>query len=143
MTFAAALTELKATTFTGLVNSYDQPIRAPKTSELPALIIEAASQPFVEGLVPYNIALTMATYTTFIDHLLLVEGQAAGTHKSRWDKLITYTDRYLTAVAADLTLNSNLSSPLAVIIVQQGQIVYRTGIYSGIVFRHRWEIAIP
>ena len=140
MTLLAAVTQLKTLTFTGLVSSEDVPDATP--SELPALIIDPVSQPFVEGFSAQNIALTKGTYTLFLDHLLLLSGNAKHAPDVRWDDIVTYTDRYLSALAADLTMNDELAEPLSLVIIQQGELIYRNVIYNGIRFRHHWKITI-
>lgn len=142
MTFADAITRLKALSFTGLTTSYEAVLVPPGEPELPALIIDDVSQPFVEGLRGWNIAATETQFTVFVDHILVIEYLWAGTHITRSDNITLYLDRYLVAITADMYLNGNLSKPLKLIIVERGRVSVRTVNYSGIRIRHMWELKI-
>ena len=142
MTFAGGIAQLKTITFTGLQNSYDEVLQPPADADIPALLILNASQPFVEGINAWDVALITGRLSVFIDHLLLISSVDAGTYVERWDDRVLYLDRYASAIVADLKLNDNLVKPLSVIVVRSGDIQFRERVYNGIRFRHFWEIKI-
>lgn len=142
MTYAGAIMQLKTITFTGLQNSYDEVLQPPADADIPALVIRNASQPFVEGIKGWDVALTIGRLTVFIDHLLLISAVQVGSYTERWDDRVLYLDRYASAIVADLKLNDNLVKPLSVIVVKSGDIQFRERVYNGLRFRHFWEIKI-
>lgn len=142
MTYAAAITQLKTLTFTGLESSYESVDRPPSLPELPALLIEDISQPFVEGLTAWNVPATSVGMVVFIDHVLAIEYIRFGTYLERKANITTYLDRYAAAIGADMKLNNNLAVPLQLFVIQRGSVFVRKREYSGIRFRHRWEIRI-
>lgn len=144
MTYSAALTQLEALNVTGITaarnyGAVDLPV---EETELPALITETVSQPFIEGLAAWNIPTTTTQLTVFVDHVLLVEGKAMGTPTTRWANLVLYLDRYTDAISADMLLGGNLIVPLQIIVLAQGEVGFRLRGYSGIRFRHRWELKV-
>jgi len=140
MTYAAALTRLETWTFTGLKGNLGAVDFPPEAADLPALVTEPVSQPFVEGFGAAVVGWDAGNLTVFVDHVLLVQGWGAGTFNERWANLITYVDRYLACAAADLDLNGNLVEPLALVVVDRGLVLVRNRAYSGVRFRHRWKI---
>lgn len=140
MTFAAAIAELKLLTFTGLTTSYEQVLVPPSADQLPALIIDAVSQPFIEGLQSWTVGSTKAQLVVFVDHLLLIEYLNAGTHITRSDNITTYLDRYVAAITDDMRLDGELSAPIQLIVVKRGAVRVRNQAYSGIKFRLKMEI---
>lgn len=143
MTFAAALTQLETLTFTGLVSNLGAVDAPPHSSSLPVLITEDVSLPFVETLQAWNVEADKSTVSIFIDHILLVEGVKAGSYSSRWANTILYLDRYVAAITADLTLNDTLVQPLRIIVLRRGDVFFRNNAYSGIIFRHFWNLRVP
>lgn len=142
MTYAAAIVQLKTLSFTGLANSYDAVNMPPSNPDLPALVIEDSSQPFVEGLLAWNIPTTKGNALLFVDHLLLIRNIWGGSAEERRADMITYLDRYLTAIQADMFLAGNLVVPLQLIVIKRGSVFVRKREYLGIRFRHRWEFRI-
>ncbi|KKK55404.1 hypothetical protein LCGC14_3074870, partial [marine sediment metagenome] len=77
------------------------------------------------------------------DHLLLIEGMKNGNYDSRWANTILHFDRYVAAITADLTLNDTLVQPLRIIVLRRGDVFFRNNAYSGIIFRHFWNLRVP
>lgn len=142
MTVAAAYTRLEALTFTGLVTNRGATDRPPAPPDLPVLVTEDVSQPFVEGLEAWTIDQATSQVTMFVDHVLMIEGIANGTYEERWANIILYLDRYLTAITADITLNDTLVHPLSIIVLNRGKVSFRNVVFSGIRFRHKWNLKI-
>lgn len=145
MTFSAALTQLQTLDVTGIgvAGNLGATNTAPEPPDLPVLVIEDTSQPFIEGIKAWNVAADKSTLSLFIDHILLIEGIQNNTFETRWDNIILYLDRYAAAITADLTLNNQLVSPLTILVVARGSIFFRDNVYSGIKFRHFWDLRVP
>lgn len=142
MTVAAAITRLKTLTFTDLTSSFESVNIPPSAPQLPALIIEDVSQPFVDSLKAWNVTATKTGVVMFIDHILAIEYASNGTHIERKANITTFLDRYLIAISADMMLNNELAVPLQIIVLRRGSVFVRNTEYSGLRFRHRWELRI-
>ena len=139
MTYTAALARLQTLTIAG-VAKYGAVDVPPTEADLPALVIDHATQPFAESFTAFDIALTVGRFGVFVDHKLLVSGAEAGTFKERYTAINTLIDAYLDAIKDDMTLNNNLTKPLKIIIINRSIIRFRDESFSGIQFRHFWEI---
>jgi hypothetical protein len=142
MTYAAAITQLLALTVTGVNNSYSARNEPVMPNELPALIIDDTSQPFTEGLHGWDLGATAGNFIVFLDHILLIESYANSDIETRYANRNLYLDRYLNAIIDDMLLNNNLIVPLKLVVTKRGMVSMRKRNYSGIVFRHQWQLRI-
>lgn len=143
MSYSAALAQLLTLSVTGVNANVGAVNVPPSSADLPVLVIDDAIRTFSEGGVKaWNVAATVTQLTIFLDHLLLIEGAAQDTFEARWANVNLYVDQYLTALAADMTMDDNLSEPLALLVVERGIISVRNSEYSGVRFRHQWKIRI-
>ncbi len=140
MTYAAAITRLKALTFTDLVSSFDVVDHPPTADKLPALVIDDKSQPFVDQVASANIPADKTNVTLFIDHILCIEPSSAELFSTRYANITKFLDLYLAAITANMTLNNNLIIPLQILVIQRGTVFVRKRSYSGIIFRHKWTL---
>ncbi|MEN8172015.1 MAG: hypothetical protein ABFS03_03960 [Chloroflexota bacterium] len=142
MSVSGAITRLLALSVTGVQSNAAVSIRPIEFADLPALRLDEVAQPFVGGLKAWNVAATKGTVTVLYDHMLLISGGRDGRNIDRWDNRLLYFDRYLSAIAGDLTLNGELTEPLGLVMLKQGQIQLGHRFYDGLVFRHLWKLRI-
>jgi len=142
MTYAAAITQLRTLTFTGLLSNLGAVDAVLDVVDLPALVIEDASQPFAESLMSAVVGWDAGEVVVFVDHLLLISGWSTGLISERWASRNLYFDRYLAALSANLTLGGSLVQPLSLVVMARGRVMLRNRAYNGIQFRHQWRIRI-
>jgi len=142
MGYVAAVARLAVLSVTGVNHNYIAVNQPPAEADLPVLLIQDATQPFVEGFASWDVAMNAGRFGAFVDHLLLISGAEVGMVTERQTAINLYVDRYLTAINGDMMLNDNLTKPLTLVVARRGVIVVGLARYSGIQFRHFWEINI-
>lgn len=150
-TFRTALTNLSNLSITDVQNNYDIHVLPDHLSppQLPALLvmpIDAHDDRLFheEGQGLQTVAFSGAgkTVNYTVTHLLIV----APTHRgigirSHLPQLVTLIDNYMSALAADVTLDDALIEPTQVT-VEPGIFPIGNGEFYGCAFRHSWVLEL-
>ena len=151
MSFQTALSNLAALSVTGITQHYsidtipDQLHRA----QLPALLvmpIETQDRSLYQdsGRAFDAVAFSDGTKTVqyVVTHLLVIAPEQKGKGlREHLPMLVNCMDNYLSALAANITLNAALDEP-AQVRVEPGTFTLGHSTYIGCAFRHRWIIAL-
>lgn len=152
MTFQTALEELAALSVNGVANNYGLAglPAAPARAQLPALLVMPLSgddTPLprlhaAEGFRATAFANGTQHVSYHLTHLLLAAPlESSRGLRAHLPALIAITDAYMSALAADPSLNDTLLEP-AQIIAEPGIFTLGGLRYAGCAFKHRWLIAI-
>lgn len=141
MSFKGAVDRIGTWTVTGVTTNYgldDLPGVLPENA-LPALVLAA---PRGGANKPFDLGLTKAVLTVFIDHVLVLRGAGAGKPQSSYYGGAAIIDNYVAKVLTDWTLNENLLEPLQIVSASFEPVIFGSVAYYGCVLRHKWVLTI-